>query len=53
VFPLFAFLPEARDAVVKIRDFVQRHGRAPAPQVPASAAPVAVAAAAAEAVGAN
>lgn len=42
VFPVFAFLPEARDAVARIRDFVQRHGRAPVPRVSA-AAPVAAA----------
>jgi acetyl esterase/lipase len=29
VFPLFGFLPEAREAVAKIRDFVQRHAPAP------------------------
>jgi acetyl esterase/lipase len=51
VFPLFAFLSEARDAVARIRDFVRRHGRAPVPQVSASTAPVATAVAGT--VGAN
>ena len=34
VFPLFGFLPEARDAVGKIAEFVRRHGR-PSRDLPA------------------